>query len=214
MVQQLHVKNNRALLYGYVAKETLSSLLLTTAKLNLPNDNNNSKDNQSTTENTNSNDLDNNNSATTPISFHIPPPFHAPKRYLAPTLINTRNIASSEEINDLLMEEETNSNQTNNSTSGNEKNNQTTIHLKQLIRETNFHLLQLARPESLFSCRKKLPLAYVKEYMLNQEHFNILAFLHHLINKSNDNRGRPLFNLSISIYLLSISIYINLSSPY
>ena len=52
--------------------------------------------------------------------------------------------------------------------------------LQEYIRKANFHLLQLARPESVFFCRK-LPQAYVKEYLMNQEHFNVIRFLHHLL---------------------------------
>jgi len=58
--------------------------------------------------------------------------------------------------------------------------------LKALIRQANFHLLQLARPESVFFTRQLLLGSYVQEYLLHQEHFNLLRFLHHLIRAHLD----------------------------
>ncbi len=163
MVQQLHTNYNSSLLCGYVPNETLSSLLYLTAKMNA---------NTTTSIDQNKDDNNNTNDSITPIQqeaaiFRIPPSFHAPKRQFSPSVVNTLDADNTDTPT----------------------SNPTTIHLKQLIREMNFHLLHLARPEALLSCRNDLPLAYVKEYMLNQEHFNILAFLHHLINRSNDNQG-------------------------
>eukprot|EP01117_Protostelium_nocturnum_P004749 TRINITY_DN1723_c0_g2_i3.p1 TRINITY_DN1723_c0_g2~~TRINITY_DN1723_c0_g2_i3.p1 ORF type:complete len:4843 (+),score=1626.58 TRINITY_DN1723_c0_g2_i3:91-14619(+) len=43
-------------------------------------------------------------------------------------------------------------------------------------RWVNFHLLQLASPASVFLATS-LPRAYAKDYMLNQEHFNIISFI-------------------------------------
>ena len=48
------------------------------------------------------------------------------------------------------------------------------------IRKANFHLLQLARPETVFFCRE-LPVAYVSTYLQRQEHFNTIRFLRHLM---------------------------------
>ncbi|EFA80970.1 hypothetical protein PPL_06205 [Heterostelium album PN500] len=50
------------------------------------------------------------------------------------------------------------------------------------IRQFNWKLLQIARPESIFNC-KTLPQSYIEEYLLRQEHFNILRFLDHIFNK-------------------------------
>eukprot|EP01114_Cavostelium_apophysatum_P014001 TRINITY_DN3512_c0_g1_i9.p1 TRINITY_DN3512_c0_g1~~TRINITY_DN3512_c0_g1_i9.p1 ORF type:complete len:5234 (+),score=1501.00 TRINITY_DN3512_c0_g1_i9:231-15932(+) len=52
--------------------------------------------------------------------------------------------------------------------------------LREWIRYANLHLIQLIRPESAFFCRK-LPKAYVSEYLLRQEHFNLIRFLHRLL---------------------------------
>ncbi|GAM22494.1 hypothetical protein SAMD00019534_056690 [Acytostelium subglobosum LB1] len=43
----------------------------------------------------------------------------------------------------------------------------------------NWKLLQIARPESVFRC-KSLPRSYIEEYLLRQEHFNLMRFLKHL----------------------------------
>ncbi|KYQ93487.1 hypothetical protein DLAC_06181 [Tieghemostelium lacteum] len=40
----------------------------------------------------------------------------------------------------------------------------------------NWKLLQIARPESIFKC-KSLSESYIKEYIMNQEHFNCFRFL-------------------------------------
>eukprot|EP01132_Coremiostelium_polycephalum_P003790 gene3790-4715_t len=49
------------------------------------------------------------------------------------------------------------------------------------LRLLNWKLLQLARPESILKC-KSLPRQYIEEYILRQEHFNCLRFLHHLFS--------------------------------
>jgi hypothetical protein len=43
--------------------------------------------------------------------------------------------------------------------------------MPELIRALNFHILQLARPESVFNLRSRLPLEYKQEYF-RQEHFS------------------------------------------
>ncbi|GAM21338.1 hypothetical protein SAMD00019534_045130 [Acytostelium subglobosum LB1] len=50
------------------------------------------------------------------------------------------------------------------------------------FRQLNWKILQVARPESIFKCRS-LPRSYIEEYLLRQEHFNILRFLNHLFTK-------------------------------
>eukprot|EP01133_Synstelium_polycarpum_P003415 gene3415-3878_t len=49
-------------------------------------------------------------------------------------------------------------------------------------RKFNWKLLQIARPESIFKCRS-LPKSYIEEYLLRQEHFNILRFLNCLFTQ-------------------------------
>eukprot|EP01133_Synstelium_polycarpum_P005683 gene5683-6567_t len=51
-----------------------------------------------------------------------------------------------------------------------------------LERLLNWKLLQIARPETLYSC-KNLPSEYMEEYLMRQEHFNVLRFLHHLFQR-------------------------------
>ncbi|GAM26696.1 hypothetical protein SAMD00019534_098710 [Acytostelium subglobosum LB1] len=46
----------------------------------------------------------------------------------------------------------------------------------------NWKLLQLARPETMFNL-KKMPKSYVEEYLLRQDHFNALRFLHNVIQR-------------------------------
>jgi len=58
--------------------------------------------------------------------------------------------------------------------------------LRNVIRQANFRLLQLARPEAVFFARRLLLGSYVQEYLLHQEHFNLLRFLHHLIRSHFD----------------------------
>ncbi|KAL6077130.1 Replication factor C small subunit [Balamuthia mandrillaris] len=51
--------------------------------------------------------------------------------------------------------------------------------IRATLRRLNFRLLQLARPEILFSCRM-LPANYVTEYFANQEHLSVMRFLQFL----------------------------------
>eukprot|EP00047_Mylnosiga_fluctuans_P000005 m.183312 g.183312 ORF g.183312 m.183312 type:complete len:5791 (+) comp10000_c0_seq6:916-18288(+) len=46
----------------------------------------------------------------------------------------------------------------------------------ELVRLANFLLMQFARPERLFACRK-MPPAYLREVILNQEHFSLCRFV-------------------------------------
>jgi hypothetical protein len=48
-----------------------------------------------------------------------------------------------------------------------------------LVRKLNYHLLQIARPESVFFS-DTLPLEYLGEYLMNQEHFSVVRFLERL----------------------------------
>eukprot|EP00026_Physarum_polycephalum_P000017 Phypoly_transcript_00017.p1 GENE.Phypoly_transcript_00017~~Phypoly_transcript_00017.p1 ORF type:complete len:3587 (+),score=621.73 Phypoly_transcript_00017:1211-10762(+) len=54
-----------------------------------------------------------------------------------------------------------------------------TERILEFVRQANFHLLQLARPEHMFFCRQ-FPGAYMSEYLINQEHLSLIRFMHHV----------------------------------
>ncbi|KYQ93119.1 hypothetical protein DLAC_05744 [Tieghemostelium lacteum] len=56
-------------------------------------------------------------------------------------------------------------------------------------------LLQIARPESIFKC-KSLPKSYIQEYLINQEHFNCLRFLHNLYEHFYNNGRKLMFQIN------------------
>ncbi|GAM18351.1 hypothetical protein SAMD00019534_015260 [Acytostelium subglobosum LB1] len=60
-------------------------------------------------------------------------------------------------------------------TAGREKDND-------IFQQLNFKLLQLARPECVFT-RSTLPTSYINEYILKQEHFNVVRFLDSLLTR-------------------------------
>ena len=62
----------------------------------------------------------------------------------------------------------------------------------EFIRQANFRLLQLARPESIYFC--KLPQQYIEEYMLNQEHLSIVNFFRNLTAQLFGNRQKIMNN--------------------
>eukprot|EP01080_Neovahlkampfia_damariscottae_P009915 gene9915-2237_t len=49
--------------------------------------------------------------------------------------------------------------------------------MKENIKQTNFKLLQLASPESIYSLRNVLPSNYLAEYLNHQEHFSFAKFV-------------------------------------
>ncbi|KYQ93117.1 hypothetical protein DLAC_11636 [Tieghemostelium lacteum] len=63
------------------------------------------------------------------------------------------------------------------------------------FRNLNCKLLQIARPESIFKC-KSLPKSYIKEYLINQEHFNCLKFLHNLYEHFYNNGRKLMFQIN------------------
>ncbi|EFA82922.1 hypothetical protein PPL_03700 [Heterostelium album PN500] len=61
------------------------------------------------------------------------------------------------------------------------------------FRQFNWKLLQIARPESIFNC-KSLPQSYIEEYLLRQEHFNILRFLDHIFKQKFIHKDETISN--------------------
>jgi hypothetical protein len=57
-------------------------------------------------------------------------------------------------------------------------------YIREFIRKANFHLMQIARPEAVYLMKSSLPRAYLIEYLLTQEHFSILRFLHRLFRSA------------------------------
>lgn len=55
------------------------------------------------------------------------------------------------------------------------------VHVRDIIRALNFHVLALMRPESLLVSATILPPEYKEEYANRQEHFSAIALLHALI---------------------------------
>jgi len=53
----------------------------------------------------------------------------------------------------------------------------TTTHLAEYVRQANFHLMQLMRPESVYLHRAELPREYLCEYIERQEHFSLARFV-------------------------------------
>eukprot|EP01133_Synstelium_polycarpum_P010778 gene10778-12557_t len=77
-----------------------------------------------------------------------------------------------------------------------------------IYRKLNWKLLQIARPESIFKCHS-LPTAYIEEYLLRQEHFNILRFLNCLFvqklvdkNDAISNRWTIFTRTSLTLHRL------------
>jgi len=56
-----------------------------------------------------------------------------------------------------------------------------TAHLAEYVRQANFHLLQLMRPESVYLHRTTLPPEYLREYIERQEHFSLARFVAGLV---------------------------------
>ena len=56
--------------------------------------------------------------------------------------------------------------------------------IRELVRNLNFHLLQLARPEAVFGLRTVLPVDYLTEYVVRQDHFAVSNFLLGLMEAS------------------------------
>lgn len=52
------------------------------------------------------------------------------------------------------------------------------------VRALNLRLLQLARPEEMFFCRH-LPPAYIRHYLMHQEHLSAVRFLSHLAARTH-----------------------------
>jgi hypothetical protein len=52
--------------------------------------------------------------------------------------------------------------------------------MPELIRAINFQILQLARPESVFNLRNRLPCEYIQEYF-RQEHFSFVNIVRHVL---------------------------------
>ena len=66
--------------------------------------------------------------------------------------------------------------------------------MPEFIRAINFQILQLARPESVFNLRGRLPREYIEEYF-RQEHFSFVNIVRHVMllpwNGNNSSfRGR------------------------
>jgi len=57
-----------------------------------------------------------------------------------------------------------------------------TAHLAEYVRQANFHLLQLMRPESVYLHRAALPPEYLREYIERQEHFSLARFVTSLVH--------------------------------
>lgn len=62
--------------------------------------------------------------------------------------------------------------------------------LLQSVRQLNFHLLQIARPEAIFGCGGVLPDAYLREYLLRQEHFSVMRLLERIISASEGSTAK------------------------
>jgi hypothetical protein len=50
--------------------------------------------------------------------------------------------------------------------------------LRRIVRQANYRLLQLVRPEHIYLSRTRLPAIYLHEYLVNQEHFSFVRFFH------------------------------------
>jgi hypothetical protein len=56
--------------------------------------------------------------------------------------------------------------------------------LGELIRDINYHALETARVESIFYLRQRLPISYLKEYLLNQQHFSVVEMMKLLLENT------------------------------
>ena len=65
--------------------------------------------------------------------------------------------------------------------------------LRALIRALNFQIMETARVESIFRLRDRLPAAYMREYLDNQQHLSVFALLKQVLQSSqrmNKTAGR------------------------
>lgn len=68
------------------------------------------------------------------------------------------------------------------------KSGKATTRLRAVIRSINFQLIATARVESIFRLREQLPAMYIREYVDNQEHFSVVAFLRSVLMASTSAR--------------------------
>eukprot|EP01105_Mastigella_eilhardi_P018255 TRINITY_DN4218_c1_g1_i5.p1 TRINITY_DN4218_c1_g1~~TRINITY_DN4218_c1_g1_i5.p1 ORF type:complete len:4438 (+),score=1224.04 TRINITY_DN4218_c1_g1_i5:2312-15625(+) len=122
MIARVHDAHNGAVLFGFLPRETLSSLLLTVA---------------TKTREANS------------AALVIPPAFH---------VVDEQYDAATDEAE------------------------------KDTIRRLNFHLLQLARPEAVFTA-DILPVPYLQEYLLWQEHFSVVRLVSKIVEATQHTGG-------------------------
>jgi hypothetical protein len=64
------------------------------------------------------------------------------------------------------------------------------------VRSANLHILQLARPESVYVLRKFFPSEYLREYILSQEHFSCVRLFHHILNSLSAKSGDDVFPIA------------------
>lgn len=63
--------------------------------------------------------------------------------------------------------------------------------LRALIRALNFQMMEIARVESVFRLRDRLPAVYMREFLENQEHLSVVSFLRQLLKSSPKLNATP-----------------------
>ena len=61
--------------------------------------------------------------------------------------------------------------------------------MREFIRDTNFYLMQIARPESIYLQKDFLPRSYLIEYLMDQEHFSFVNFFSGVASEVAEGRS-------------------------
>ena len=73
--------------------------------------------------------------------------------------------------------------------------------LRGLIRAVNFQMMEIARVESVFHLRARLPAAYMREFLENQEHLSVVSLLRQLLKSS------PILNRTPGLITEKLVVY-------